>query len=375
MKTFKVIKKSKRTQARIGRLQTEHGLVETPFFMSPATKGYLKSLDSLDMKTIGTKVALVNTYHLFLNPGDKFIKKFGGIHKFMNWSGPILSDSGGFQVWSLNERQGQLTKIKNDGVEFKSPYDGSKCFIDAKKSIEIQHNLGVDIVMAFDECSKDNGEKMDIIKSMDLTHKWLVKSLEYHKKLNKGKKLFFGIVQGGSFIDLRQESLKFVIDQNPDGIAFGGETIGYNMKESNRLLDKLIPNCPENKPRYTMGLGAKSQDIVEAMIHGVDMFDCVSPARVARHGELFVGNLNFTNFKIKSNEKNNIIRIANSKYKNDKKPIDKNCQCPVCQQYSRAYLRYLFLQKEPLFMRLASLHNIYFMNDIINQMKKYIKYE
>jgi queuine tRNA-ribosyltransferase len=203
----------------------------------------------------------------------------------------------------------------------------------------------------------------------------LVKSLEYHKKLNKGKKLFFGIVQGGSFIDLRQESLKFVIDQNPDGIAFGGETIGYNMKESNRLLDKLIPNCPENKPRYTMGLGAKPQDIVEAMIHGVDMFDCVSPARVARHGELFVGNLNFTNFKIKSNEKNNIIRIANSKYKNDKKPIDKNCQCPVCQQYSRAYLRYLFLQKEPLFMRLASLHNIYFMNDIINQMKKYIKYE
>ncbi len=372
---FRVIKESKKTKARIGKLTTEHGVVETPFFMSPATKGYLKSLDSLDMKTVGAQVALVNTYHLFLNPGDKFIKKLGGIHSFMNWNGPILSDSGGFQVWSLNERQGQLAKIKNDGVEFKSPYDGSKCFIDAKKSIEIQHNLGVDIVMAFDECSKDSGVKSAIEKSMKITHQWLVKSFAQHKKLNKGKKLFFGIVQGGNFVDLRLESLKFVIDQNTDGIAFGGETIGYNMKESNKLLTKLIPHCPENKPRYTMGLGAKPQDIVDAMIRGVDMFDCVSPARVARHGELFTGKLDFKTFKIKSTENNNIIRIANSQYKNDKKPIDKHCQCLTCQQYSRAYLRYLFLQKEPLFMRLASIHNIYFMNEVVNKMKKYIKDE
>lgn len=356
-------------------LKTEHGNVETPFFMSPATKGFLKSLDSLDMKMVGSKVALVNTYHLLLNPGDEFIKEFGGIHKFMNWDGPILSDSGGFQVWSLNEREGKLTKVKNDGVEFKSPYDGSKCFIDAEKSIKIQHNLGVDIVMAFDECSKDSGDKKEVLRSMELTHKWLEDSFKVHKKLNKGGKLFFGIVQGGDFLDLRLESLKFVINQNTDGIAFGGETIGYNMKESRKLLDKLIGYCPEDKPRYTMGLGAKPQDIIDAMVRGVDMFDCVSPARIARHGELFVGKIDFKNFKIKSSEKNNIIRIANSKFKNDKKPIDSSCNCPVCKQYSRAYLRYLFLQKEPLFMRLASIHNIYFMNEVVNKMKEFIKNE
>jgi len=205
-----------------------------------------------------------------------------------------------------------------------------------------------------------------------------VQSLETHNNFNKrkdNKALFFGIVQGGQYKDLRLKSLEFVKSLNTDGIAFGGETIGYNMSSTKKILNYLIPFTPEYKPRYAMGLGGDPQDIVDAIIRGIDMFDCVGPARIARHGELFTGILNFNTWRIKSNVKNNIIRISNSKYKNDKKPIDEHCKCFICQNYSRAYLRYLFMQNEPLYMRLATIHNIYFINNIIQEIKIYIKNE
>lgn len=216
--------------------------------------------------------------------------------------------------------------------------------------------------MAFDDCSKNSGSKQDIQNALALTNQWLLKSLEVHQKLNKNKKkLFFGIVQGGKYQDLREDSLKFVTSLDVDGIAFGGETIGYNMKQTNKLLDYLIPLTPENKPRYTMGLGGSVEDIKNAIIRGVDMFDCVSPARLARHGKLYGRNYD--------------IRISQSKYKYDKKSIDSHCQCFTCQNYSRAYLRYLFLQKEPLYLRLATIHNLYFVNSKIQQIKNEIKNE
>ena len=378
MKVFEIKYKSKNTKARIGVLHTAHGVMETPVFMPPASKGYLKSLDTLDINNTKTQIILINAYHLFLNPGVHFIQKYGGIHSFMNWNKPIISDSGGFQVWSLNNKNNKLARIKDDGVYFISPYDGFECFINAQTSIQIQHNLGSDIVMAFDECSKDKGSKKDIKKSLDLTNKWLKQSLETHIYLNKRKNnkvLFFGIVQGGRYKDLRLQSLEFVKSLDTDGIAFGGETIGYNMKDTKKLLNYLVSFTLEYKPRYAMGLGGKPQDIVDAIILGIDMFDCVSPARIARHGELFTGVLDFNTWKIKSKVKNNIVRIANSTYRNDKKPIDEHCKCFTCQNYSRAYLRYLFMQHEPLYMRLATIHNIYFINNIIQEIKNYIKNE
>ncbi len=375
---FKIVKKSKKSKARIGRLKTEHGFVETPVFMPPATKGYLKSLDIKDVSNAKTQMLLVNTYHLYLKPGDSYIKNFGGIHKFMGWDKPILSDSGGFQVWSLNKRDKKLVKINDQGVEFTSILDGSKHIFTPEKSVKIQHNLGVDILMAFDQCASDDLNLKEAECVLDKTNRWLLRNISEHKKLNtrfKSNKLLFGIAQGGKYINLRKKAIEFMQDLEIDGLALGGETIGYNMKETKKLLDNIYDIFPKEKPIYTMGLGSTPQDMIDAIIRGVDMMDCVNPARLARHGSLFVGNLDFRTFKIKSNEKDNILRIGQSKYKNDKKPIDKNCNCFTCQNYSRAYLRYLYLINEPLYLRLATIHNLHFTNMLINTLKDFIKNE
>ena len=379
MNNFKILKKSKKTRGRVGQLRTEHGLIETPIFMPPATKGYLKGLDCLDIENAKSQIILVNAYHLYLKPGDSYIKKYMGIHKFMNWNKPILSDSGGFQVWSLNQRKGKkLVKISEEGVEFSSFIDGSKHFFTPEKSVKIQHNLGVDILMAFDQCASDELNVSDSEKILNKTNRWLLRNISEHEKLNKKNKtnkLLFGIAQGGRHILLREKAINFMKDLDIDGLALGGETIGYNMKETKFLLDKVYNILPNDKPIYTMGLGSNPQDMVDVIVSGVDMMDCVNPARLARHGELFVGDLDLKSFKIKSKEKDNILRISQSKFKNDKNPIDKNCNCFTCRNYSRAYLRYLYLMNETLYLRLATIHNIYFSNMIINKLKDFIKNE
>jgi len=379
---FKIIKKSKVDRARLGEILTNHGLVKTPIFMPPGTQATVKAVGPDDLSEIGIEILLVNTLHLDLQPGENLVNTLGGIHRFMGWSGPILSDSGGFQVWSFSRNRQNLAKINENGVEFSSPIDGSKHLITPEKSIEIQHKLGTDIIMAFDECSPDSDNKEYAKKSMERTHKWAARSLNKHQELSKkyisvGQKppLIFGIIQGGIFEDLRKESAKFITNLPFDGIALGGETIGYNMPRTLEILDYLQDFLPENKPRYTMGLGASSHDIIEVVKRGVDMFDCVGPTRTARHGSLYSGEIFLKNGEVnfESEFEKGCLRISNSRFENDNNQIDKNCDCYTCQNFSRAYLHHLYSVKEPLYLRLASIHNLRFMMRLIDTLRKTIK--
>ncbi len=376
---FKILKKSKTTHARLGEIRTNHGIVKTPIFMPPGTQATVKAVGPDDLSKIGIEILLVNTLHLLLQPGENLINALGGIHQFMGWSGPILSDSGGFQVWSFAKnraKEGQnLAKISKNGVEFSSPVDGSKHLITPEKSIEIQHKLGTDIIMAFDECSPDSGDKEYAKASMERTHQWAERSLKKHQELSKkyinsGQKppLIFGIIQGGIFEDLRKESAKFITNLPFDGIALGGETIGYNMPRTLKILDYLKDLLPENKPRYTMGLGASPYDIIEVVKRGIDMFDCVGPTRTARHGSLYSGEIFSKDGEVnfESEFEKGCLRISNSRFENDDNPIDENCDCYTCQNFSRAYLHHLYSVKESLYLRLASIHNLRFMMRLID---------
>ncbi len=371
---FKIIKKSKIDRTRLGEIQTNHGTVKTPIFMPPGTQATVKAIGPDDLNKIGIEILLVNTLHLHLQPGENLINDLRGIHQFMGWSGPILSDSGGFQVWSFSKnraKNGQnLAKISENGVEFFSPLDGSKHLITPEKSIEIQHKLGSDIIMAFDECSPNSNNKEYAKESMERTHRWAERSLKKHQELSKhyinnGKKppLIFGIIQGGIFEDLRKESAKFITNLDFNGIALGGETIGYNMPKTLEILDYLQDLLPENKPRYTMGLGSSPYDIIEVVKRGVDMFDCVGPTRTARHGSLY-------NFE--SEFEKGCLRISNSRFKKDNGPIDENCDCYTCQNFSRAYLHHLYSVKESLYLRLATIHNLRFMMKLIKVLRNNI---
>lgn len=370
---FKVIKKSKNSRLRIGEITTAYGKVITPVFMPPATYGTVRAMGVDDLDKIGIEILLVNALHLYFKPGDQFVKEYGGIHKFMNWSKPILSDSGGFQAWSFNKKQ-SLSKISEKGIYFYSPYDGKKVFLTPEKAVEIQHNLGVDIVMVLDECSPDKEDRIYVEKSLNRTHQWAKASLKKHQELsqNKIKKpLIFGIVQGGAFLDLRKKSLEFLLELPFDGIAFGGETIGYNMAKTLEILDYLKEIIPQDKPIYTMGLGASPYDIIEVTKRGVDMFDCVNPARIARHGELYSGEIKKDNkeVKIESEFKEGILKIKQSRFYKDKEPIDKDCDCFTCKNFSRAYLRHLYLLKEPLYLRLATIHNLRYIIRVIEAIR------
>lgn len=374
---FKIIKQSK--FGRITQILTPHGIIETPVFMPPATKGYIKSLDSIDLENIGLSIILVNTLHLHFKPTEDFIVKMKGIHSFMKWPKPILSDSGGFQAWSFKRKEREYSQINNDGVLFISPYDGSSSFITPEKSIDIQLKLKVDILTAFDECSPDINDRKKIESSLNLTHQWAERSLKFFKKKTKNiskkqKPLLFGIVQGGPFKDLRIKSLKFINNLDFDGVALGGETIGFNPLKTFKILKWLNPYIDKTRPLYTMGAGGYPEDILNLILNNVDMFDCVNPTRLARHGALFSGKLVYKNKKLifKSGYPKGVLKINQSKFKNDLSPIDKDCDCLTCRLYSRAYLRYLFLQKEPLFYRLSSIHNLRFVVKLINQIKKYI---
>ena len=349
--------KKQEGNARRGELETPHGTVQTPVFMNVGTAAAIKgALSAVDLKTIGCQVELSNTYHLHLRPGDELVRDMGGLHKFMTWDGPILTDSGGFQVFSL----ARLRKIKEEGVTFASHLDGRRIFMGPEESMRIQANLGSDIAMAFDECIKIPSPREYVEKSCDRTYRWLVRCKaalsEYNSRedaVNPGQMLF-GINQGATFADVRIEHMKKIAELDLPGYAIGGLAVGETHQEMYDTIQAVEEYMPKDKPRYLMGVGTPG-NIIEGVARGVDFFDCVMPARNGRHGHLFTWN--------------GIINIKNEKYLRDEQPIDSECDCPVCKRYSRAYVRHLFKANEMLAMRFAVMHNLYFYNKLMEKIR------
>ena len=351
----------KQGRARRCEFKTVHGTVQTPAFMNVATSAAIKgALSTIDLKEIRCQVMLCNTYHLHVRPGDELIKDLDGLHKFTNWSGPILTDSGGFQVFSL----AKLRHIKEEGVTFASHVDGRRIFMGPEESMRIQSNLGSTIAMAFDECV-ENPAKYDYAKmSCERTVRWLERCKAEMDRLNSlpdtvnPDQLLFGINQGCTFDDLRIENMKQIAKLDLDGYAIGGLAVGEPKEDMYRIISAVEPYMPENKPRYLMGVGTPG-NILEAVSRGVDLFDCVMPSRNARHGHLFTWN--------------GIININNAKYERDLSPIDDSCGCPTCKSFSRAYIRHLFKSKEMLAMRLCVMHNLYFYNNLMERIRDSIE--
>jgi queuine tRNA-ribosyltransferase len=362
---FKVIKTSKKSKARIGKLKTLHGTVETPFFMPIATKGAVKNLSPDELKEIGASVVLSNTFHLMIKPGLAVLRKAGGLHKLMGWGGPILTDSGGYQVFSLSGQR----KITDEGVEFRSPLDGQKIFLSPEESIMAQKIIGSDIIMVLDECPAFSNDKKVIEKAVKRTDLWAKRSKHFFQKNFRRKKpLLFGIVQGGVYKELREQSARGLVELDFDGYAIGGLCLGEPDNKTKQVLTWLSNLLPVDKPRYQMGAGLPEQ-IVEAVKLGMDMFDCVVPTRNARHGELFVFK---NNHKLQGNFYE-VVKINKAQYQMDLSPLDKKCPCYTCKHFSRAYLYHLFRVGEPLYQRLASLHNLRFYFDLMAKIKDGIR--
>ena len=345
-------------KARRGEFTCAHGTVQTPVFMNVGTQGAIKgALSAEDLKTIGCQVELSNTYHLHLRPGDKVVREMGGLHKFMNWQKPILTDSGGFQVFSL----AQLRKITEEGVRFQSHVDGKRIFMGPEESMQIQSNLASTIAMAFDECIENPAPYKYVRNSIDRTTRWLERCRAEMDRLNSmpetinKHQMLFGINQGGTYEDLRIEHMQRIAEINCEGYAIGGLAVGEETEEMYRIIDAVEPFMPKDKPRYLMGVGTPC-NILEAVHMGVDFFDCVMPSRNARHGNLFTweGKMN----------------ICNEKYAKDPRPISESCNCPTCRNYSRSYIRHLIKAKEALGMRLAVTHNLYFYNNLTRKIRE-----
>ena len=343
--------------AKRGEFETVHGTIQTPVFMNVGTVGAIKGAVSTDdLRTIGTQVELSNTYHLHVRTGDKLIKQFGGLHKFMGWDKPILTDSGGFQVFSLSG----LRKIKEEGVYFQSHIDGHHIFMGPEESMQIQSNLGSTIAMAFDECPSSRADRTYIQNSVDRTTRWFERCKKKMQELNSlpdtvnPHQMLFGINQGGIFADIRIEHAKRISELDLDGYAVGGLAVGETHDEMYYILDEVVPYLPENKPTYLMGVGTPA-NIIEAVDRGIDFFDCVYPSRNGRHGHVYTyhGKLN----------------LFNKKFELDPRPIEEGCQCPACRTYSRAYIRHLLKAKEMLGMRLCVLHNLYFYNHLMEEIR------
>ena len=418
---FEIIKKSKKSKARLGKLKTAHGSIRTPFFMPCATQGAVKTVSVQEMKKLGAQVLLANTYHLMLQPGEKLVNKAGGLHNFINWHKPILTDSGGFQIFSLAGRKGRrnvdvspsfaaknksgqsLVKLTRNGVKFKSYVDGREHYLTPEKALKIQMDLAVDIAVCLDECVKLPAKKEYIEQSVALTSYWAKKTLNYYKKLKHKKPLLFCVIQGGLNKELRLKSLKDLAEigclakgglppeadelrvqaSGWDGYNIGGLSVGETPEEMYAVLDYLCPQIPKDKPRYLMGVGYPEQ-IVEAVKRGVDMFDCVIPTREGRHGRLFLwkrnpksqipNNKQIPNFK--SQIPNNFyqtININRAKFKKDFLAINENSKLAELREYSLAYLHHLFKIKEPLGQRLASLNNLEFYLDLMEKIRYCIK--
>lgn len=359
---------AKRGTARIGKITTPHGVFETPTWMPVGTLASVKALDAKDLEDAGAKIILANTYHLHLRPGEEVIHQMGGVQKFENWQGPVLTDSGGFQVFSLGlgSKAEALAAVTDEGVKFRSHLDGSEIFLTPEKSIEIQHKIGADIIMAFDECTPDDADKEYAREALERTHRWAERSVQAWERLGRKSaqgnyQALFGIIQGSVYKDLRLEAAKFIAQEmNFDGVAVAGETVGYNMEKTVELLGWIREFLPEDRPIYAMGVGRDPQDVVTMYKAGVDMFDCVAPTRLARNGALYHGELDGSDF-VSEFDKGR-LNIGNSRYVTDKKVILEGCDCYTCQAgYTRAYLNHLYKTKELSYYRLASIHNVRFM--------------
>lgn len=360
MNKYKLLKRE--GMAKRGEFHTVHGVIQTPVFMNVGTVAAIKgAVSTEDLESIGCQVELSNTYHLHVRPGDKLIKQYGGLHKFMNWERPILTDSGGFQVFSL----AKMRKIKEEGVYFNSHIDGRKIFMGPEESMQIQSNLGSTIAMAFDECPSSVAERSYIENSVARTTRWLQRCKDEMARLNSlddtinKQQLLFGINQGGILEDIRIDHAKRISEMDLDGYALGGLAVGESHEDMYRIIEATVPYLPLEKPTYLMGVGTP-QNILEAVERGVDFFDCVYPSRNGRHGHVYTnqGKLN----------------LFNAKYELDDRPIEEGCQCPACRRYSRAYIRHLLKAKEMLGMRLCVLHNLYFYNKMMEEIRDAIEH-
>ncbi len=350
--TYKLIKKDKRTKARRGEITTNHGKIQTPVFMPVGTAGAVKAMRPEEVKEIGAEIILSNTYHLYLRPGHEIVREAGGLHKFMNWDRAILTDSGGFQVFSL----GDLRKITEEGVEFRSFIDGSKHMLTPEKSIEVQNALGADIIMAFDECTPYPSEHEYVKASLERTTRWLKRCIDAHK--NTEAQALFGIVQGGMYKDLRKQSAEEITQFDLPGYAVGGLSVGESKEMMCDMLDEMDDLLPKEKPRYLMGVGTPDY-LFEGVERGIDMFDCVLPTRIARNGTAMTSA--------------GVVNIKNAKCERDFTPLDHECDCYTCRNYSRAYLRHMFKANEIMSSMLLSNHNLHFLVNTMKNIRKAIE--
>ncbi|HIW32635.1 MAG TPA: tRNA guanosine(34) transglycosylase Tgt [Candidatus Paenibacillus intestinavium] len=348
---YEFIKQCKQSGARLGRIHTPHGIIETPTFMPVGTQATVKTMSPEELKTMDAQIILSNTYHLFLRPGHDIVKKAGGLHKFMNWDRPILTDSGGFQVFSLSERR----KISEEGVEFRSHLSGEKLFLSPEKAMEIQNALGPDIMMAFDECPPYPATYDYVKLSTERTSRWAERCLAAHER--KHDQALFGIVQGGMFEDLRVQSAKDLTSMDFPGYAIGGLSVGESKEIMYEVLDYTVPHLPSDKPRYLMGVGSPDA-LIEGSIRGIDMFDCVLPTRIARNGTLMTSQ--------------GRLVVRNAKYAEDFGPLDPNCDCYTCKNYSRAYIRHLLKADETFGIRLTTNHNLHFLVNLMKNVREAI---
>jgi len=374
-----LIKKHKGCPARIMKMTTPHGEVLTPTFMPVGTQAIVNYMTPMDLAHAGSQIILGgNTYHMLINPEMEIIEKAGGMHAFMGWDKPMLTDSGGFQVFSL-AKKGGLCRIDDTGAHFKHPMTGKITHLTPVTSIQTQKIIGADIIMAFDECTPETGGREAALAALARTHQWLLLSKEAHEKnpnsLYGYRQALFGIIQGGSFSDLREQSTQFILDAQTDGIALGGEVIGYDMKKTVEILSHVVPLLPENKVRYTMGVGLSPQDLIDVVSQGADIFDCVAPTRNARHGSLYQGNIIETKdgLLFRNDENNDHILIKKSIYAKDNRPIQEGCGCTTCANFSRAYLHYLFKTHKLGYAHLACTHNVHVMHTVCARLREWIE--
>lgn len=349
---YELIKTCKQTGARLGRLHTPHGVIETPIFMPVGTQATVKAMTPEELKDIGSQIILSNTYHLYMRPGHDLIERAGGLHKFMNWDKPILTDSGGFQVFSL----GPLRKIKEEGVEFRSHLDGSKHFLSPEKATEIQNALGSDIIMAFDECAPYPADRQYVKNSLERTTRWLERCKAAHKYPER--QALFGIVQGGMYKELREQSAREITAIDLPGYAIGGLSVGEPKEMMYEVLDYTVPLLPEDKPRYLMGVGSPD-DLLEGFLRGIDMFDCVLPTRIARNGTAMTSQ--------------GKVVVRNASYAEDFTSLDPECDCYTCRNYTKAYLRHLIKCNEILGARLLTIHNLHFLLKLMENVRGAIR--
>jgi queuine tRNA-ribosyltransferase len=403
-----VIKKYPHNAARVAKITTPHGTVVTPAFMPVGTRAFVNQMSVDDLRATGSQIILGgNTYHMLCYPGMDVLRSVGGMHKFMNWSGAMLTDSGGYQVFSLSQ-DCKICRIDSDGAHFKHPDSGQIIHLTPRSSIEAQKIIGADIIMAFDECTPESGGRAAALAALERTHRWLLESKAHHEKNVHSaygyRQALFGIIQGGSFRDLREQSAKFIVEADLDGYAVGGEVIGYAMPQTCEIVDWVKPLLPENKICYTMGVGLEPQDLIDVVARGADIFDCVAPTRNARHGALYCGKIiedghwlrfvgieeehavvkeeravedesltspHATPKNQKKQEKNRLL-IKKSLYAKDERPIMPDCLCYTCKNYTRAYLHYLFKRDAALYNNLASIHNVYVMQEVCRRMQMLI---